>query len=404
MKRASRLAIAARIALVVPPRRMDAFNKVLVKKLKTFQKAVARFDTELEKVLDGAIFYEVYDDDPVPFGHLLAEGLEQVIGELTRLAAEWMKARTLPIEEMTKDSLSHHYFAKQYIEVLEAAVENLKGGKNWFASDKLTYFAKAVDTLTFGPDAKDSIEYYRDGDAADQAELKIVLDQQQLKGLRDEVLATMEAALERVQALRDPTYDGFASKFPSSTQKIETLYHASANAVTLYRTGFSTETPEKGGLGGSQRTRSGVRATSFTFDLRVALAVARGLKEVASIAKGHIKTRDIKDWARKEGILDAVYRQYRSGTAPDKEPDDTPNGAFWFYKAYKMVRDFRLAHYDPVFFGVRIDDFKGINPQHVGVLVAEVNTQHPDVTFVGGREREVRAPADAVVRIVKLLK
>lgn len=75
-------------------------------------------------------------------------------------------------------------------------------------------------------------------------------------------------------------------KFEGNTQK---MYHVTANATTLMRSGFKTDiNQEVEGLGGQNTDSAGQAAISFTVDLYVAKEVARPLKEAIMIAKWQV--------------------------------------------------------------------------------------------------------------------
>lgn len=399
-----------KIALVKPPHRLDAFTRVLVKKLQKFKKEAEALDAEWKKLPDkdeaNSIWGEIYKGQFSwwPIGYLLSTALKYTISDLKEKAAKWLKARTIQWDDPGYDgeTPSHYYWSKQYAEALKGAIENLNGGRSWAAADEYKHFSKALTQLDYEPDAQDSIKFYRE-DGGDSAKtVKILLGQLRFKELRKELISELETAYARVETLTSLAYKSPSSN-PPTTQKVEKLYHASVNAVKLFSSGFSARIPDAGGLGGSKGTGTGREGTSFTYDLYQALAIARGLKEVIEVANGRVKTKDIYEWARSEGLLEKALRQFGYGSS-QKTPGTDVKSTFWFYKAYKHVRDFSRAWYDPNFFQVKISDFKGLNARNVGVIVAEINMDHPDVGFMGGREREVRVPSEAIIKLVKLIR
>ena len=394
-----------KISLVVPPRRIDAFNNVLVRKLKTHIKAAQAIDQQVDRIdpeVRDDLLWEMYDDsnlaDWLPAGNPLVMGLKMQISDLNEKASRWIDART----QQYGGAADRRRAEEAYLLTLTETVKALSGNKSIWGYDELQRFAKIVKKLKLGPDADDAKRDYKSSDVAGAMALL------QLVSIRDDVVNVLDEAIKRVSKLSDREYQSpREGELPSSTQKIEKLYHASVNAVSLFRTGFYKSVPDEGGLGGSQSAGGGKKGTSFTYDLRVALAVSRGLKEVIPIANGRIKLKDIKEWARRDGLLDEVYEDYRLSRRKDAEPKNDPMGAFVFYKSYKKTRDFMRAHHDPLFFGDLqgiLKSLKGKNPKNVGVLVADVDMNHPDIYFVSGREREIRVPPEAIIRITKLIR
>jgi hypothetical protein len=211
--------------------------------------------------------------------------------------------------------------------------------------------------------------------------------------------------------------------------KVETLYHASLVAKKLYENGFEKTIPgDVGlGLGGSKSDKAGKDATSFTYDLKYALDLARAFKELALIAHGEVTAKQILNWAKHEGTADRVadylihveggvkgafrikldggdwiVRSHTGETMGLNEFYDTPERVAIVYNAYIKHHSFRK---DPFILNIQtlVRNMKSIDSAGVGVVAAEVNMEHPDIHYNPG-EREIRVPPDAILRTTRFYR
>lgn len=201
---------------------------------------------------------------------------------------------------------------------------------------------------------------------------------------------------------------------PSSD--VETLYHASVNAHMLVARGFDPEVPVGGGIGGTHVTQRGDEGISFTSDLYVALQIAKSLKEVIGIANGTYRYVDVLRWAREDGVQDLARleanaasafltgREIPSAHRPIGVPSrarphlDTPEGAFALYQTYLAFS----ARYNPLYFGVQISQFKGLDEAQVGVVAARVDMTDPGIDYLPAMH-EYRVPPRAVLVVDRLI-
>ncbi len=196
---------------------------------------------------------------------------------------------------------------------------------------------------------------------------------------------------------------------PPETEKVETLYHASVNAKPLLRSGFNPQGKGGMGLGGSSETDSGVAAISFTFDLYIAKEIARTLKEGVLIAHGKVSPREVLGWAEKAGFKDKVVETARStyyGRAVWEDPSKSIEHAMAYWYAYLAYAGRSGKRYNPVFWtGPKqlVPQFKRVKYGDIGVLVAEVNMEDPDITYKPA-EREYRVPVSAIVDLKKVIQ
>ena len=209
------------------------------------------------------------------------------------------------------------------------------------------------------------------------------------------------ASAARIEEIRTQAFGAYReTDYMPKVEKVETLYHASVNAVVLGRTGFSKKVPETLGIGGAQGDKRNLPAISMTSDLWVANNVARALKEAFMIAKGKLKFHQLQDWAKREGILDKVLKTFRS-VEGKLDPQNILH-VFNFYRFY-------LAHskrYDPLFFNVGksiLNKWRGMNEKNIGVIAAKVNMDDPNIKFLVSMQ-EYRVPPEAILSIEKVIR
>lgn len=186
-------------------------------------------------------------------------------------------------------------------------------------------------------------------------------------------------------------------------ERVETLYHATANAPEIFRNGFKTDFNQASeGIGGSNLDKGGKPAISFTADLYVAKEIARCLKEAIMIAKGELDIYDIKTMALQEGthkqIVDTMPFYGKEENLEGLEPKDV----FEYYRLYLMYSPKR---YDPLFFDSRglMNIFKTKNVEDVGVLVCKVDMTDPNILYLSSME-EFRVNPKNVISIEEILR
>ena len=229
-------------------------------------------------------------------------------------------------------------------------------------------------------------------------------DEQRLILDYDDVLSKaspiLKEAIKRINRLSEQAYGKlYDHDWRPPSENVETLYHASINAVPLLRTGFSLKVPGTEGIGGAQGDKSGKPAISFTSDLYVANQVARALKEAIMIAKGKLKFHQVRDWAEREGILKKVLGSFKSNHRMTK---DSVLNTFNLYRIYLALS----RRYDPLFFGIDkavLNKWKQVNESNVGVVVADVDMDDPNIRYLTSMQ-EYRVPPEAVIKIKKVIK
>ncbi len=184
-------------------------------------------------------------------------------------------------------------------------------------------------------------------------------------------------------------------------EKVETLYHASAEAKVLLRKGFTPGGPQKSGLGGAVDGKDGKNAISFSHDLYICKEIARTFKEAALIAQGKVKASHVLRWAEKAGFKDDVVSTAKSTWSVQGDIEQTM--AYWV--AYLTYAGSKGKRYNPVFWHNPIklvQLFKGVNYRDIGVLEAEVNMEDPAISYHRA-EREYRVPVKAIRRLVRVI-
>jgi len=215
----------------------------------------------------------------------------------------------------------------------------------------------------------------------------------------DTVTKLVTEAKDRVMQVHTQAYQKYYdAEWMPEHEKIETLYHTSVHATSLYRGGFEKRVPGPKGLGGAQSDKCGKPAISFTSDLYVAKEVMRGLKEAIMVAKGQVRLKHVIEWAKKAGVGSPVLKSIQL----NKYGDD-PAGVMFAYREYMGLQTKR---YNPLFFGDMrqlMKDFKQLNPKDVGILVCDVDMGNKCIGYIATMQ-EYRVPPDAVVKIKKLIK
>jgi hypothetical protein len=224
---------------------------------------------------------------------------------------------------------------------------------------------------------------------------------------------------------------------PKEREKIDKLYHTTVNAGKIRSQGFKVNQGVKG-LGGATDNM-----ISTTLSKKVAVEIAVSLRKIVKMAKGHANFGTVMAWARKYGIKDTVLDWSNIGkiyfdkvgeaeatkminkgyvlevyTYFDKD-DDLPSGSVlveewaggksaWIKDKSKhdslMMTVFRyylgaLEHsgkgYDPLFFGVELENFRNINLNDIGTFEMEVDMLNPDIKYESGMY-EYRVPIEAI--------
>lgn len=155
--------------------------------------------------------------------------------------------------------------------------------------------------------------------------------------------------------------------------KIEIMYHATSHVKEILSQGFKTVDE----LGGVQRGLGGhVSGISFTADINIARAIKEALIDVINIANGKLKIQDIFKMIKSENIpikkeFEQWIQQYRyhNMKARISGVKDEEKQAFELYQNYLMNSKVK---YNPCFFGVSIQNFKGLDTNNVGIISSEI--------------------------------
>lgn len=257
-------------------------------------------------------------------------------------------------------------------------------------------YSRGILELEFGNESKN---YYRSFMVYDSW-LKLAKEYTKTVLSFFDFIKLVSKKLKRKEESLSGTDDKLKHKFEGNTQK---MYHATANATTLMRSGFKTNiNQEVEGLGGQNTDSAGQAAISFTVDLYVAKEVARTLKEAIMIAKGQVTGEDILSLAAHEGIEKEIIQGTFVRTAQEII-EGTPDVVFEAFKAYLATSRKR---YDPVYIGSSkklMGLMKTKNEEDVGVLVCTVDVTNQNIKYLHSME-EYRVPPSAVVSIDKILK
>jgi hypothetical protein len=188
------------------------------------------------------------------------------------------------------------------------------------------------------------------------------------------------------------------SESQSSLNEPKTLYHATANATSIFNSGFKLDAAETQGIGGSTSIRNGSPGISFTSDLYVAKEIARCLKEAILIAKGYTNGYNILSWST---MPDEILKSNESING--KSDLTSIEGSFDLYKVYLALDPSR---YDPLFFihsSKMAKIFGSKNEEDVGIIVAKVNLSKDEYEYLNSMH-EYRVTASKVISVEKIIK
>jgi hypothetical protein len=216
----------------------------------------------------------------------------------------------------------------------------------------------------------------------------------------------VEAWLERMSISAKKYYGGEDSKPKHS--KFETLYHATPYVSEILQSGFKTksELGNQQSLGGSTQFSDKdwrKEALSFTGDIQIARAIAKSLVEVIKISKGQMKLRDVIRMFKGEtpdtDKFGDAFRSRVSNWMMDyrHDPSGSPSQVFDLYKRFLGTTKLR---YNPLFFGVSIEDFNSLDEKNVGVIAAVV--QMDKVGKYLPAMEEFRVPKEAILKIKRV--
>src|SRR3972149_5886976 len=153
------------------------------------------------------------------------------------------------------------------------------------------------------------------------------------------------------------------------TKEVEILYHATPFLREIQATGLKVS--DQKALGGD--TSGGI---SFTASFEVAKEIVRNFREVIAIAKGQKTPEQIILKAKSQGVdlsNTSPYRDYMHQKQLDSMGIKRKEEIYYDdrYYAFELFRHFIAVaphRYNPLFFGVRVDDFENFDPRNVGVI------------------------------------
>lgn len=186
--------------------------------------------------------------------------------------------------------------------------------------------------------------------------------------------------------------------------EVETLYHVSIHARDLYQKGFSMTMPKENsgmGLGGSQSTKSGQVGISFTYDRNNAREMYRLFRELHDALKGKLKARTVVDAIERSRDPENVWKEWFSWSK--KRWPETPLEIAYLHYLYTRLSKDRSPIWILNARQKFLPNLAKVSASDIGILVAEVDMSHDDVTFQYG-EREYRVPPEAVIQIKKVIQ
>ena len=119
--------------------------------------------------------------------------------------------------------------------------------------------------------------------------------------------------------------------------------------------------------------------------------------------------QEVLGWAEKAGFKDKVVETAQStyfNRGIWEDPSKRVEHAMAYWYAYLAYAGRAGKRYNPVFWdgpSVLVKKFKRVKYGDIGVLVADVNMEDPDITYVPA-EREYRVPVSAIVDLKKVIQ
>lgn len=180
------------------------------------------------------------------------------------------------------------------------------------------------------------------------------------------------------------------------TNPVEVLYHATPFLKEIQAQGFKVG--EKKALGGD--TSGGI---SFTADFDIASEIARNFKEVIAIARNQKGPEDVLRLAKSKGVdlskagpyFDYMHQKDLDAKGIPRKTDTYSQDRYYAFELFRHYVSLSPHRYDPLFFGVRVNDFENFDPRNVGVIQAKVDMSKV-IEYLSSME-EYRIPPEAIL-------
>jgi len=295
---------------------------------------------------------------------------------------------------------------KMYLKRVGQFYSNLSGLKAFYKEYRRDFEQEYDYLLDELEDSKDDIPNYSEVLSAIRKAEKSVDTLVKYVKLAAHVNDKVQAWEERMSLNAKKYYGGEESKPKHS--KFETLYHATPYVSEILRFGFKTksELGNQQALGGSTQFSDKdwrKEALSFTGDIQIARAISKSLVEVIRISKGQMKLKDVIRMFKGEtpdtDKFGTAFRSRVSNWMMDyrQDPSGSPSQVFDLYKRFLGTTKLR---YNPLFFGVSIEDFSNLDEKNVGVVAAVV--QMDKVGKYLPSMEEFRVPKEAILKIKRV--
>ena len=356
-------------AITHPPRKLISFIGMVIRKYEAHMGRIVSALKDIE-------------------GMSLGEDRDDILQSFDIDNERWLLQTS---QKHLKDNLTH------WRELQELAPEEprFRGylQDSWgYALEDMENLSRSVERFTVDAD---EVRYWVEQGHRDVAKIPKLV-----QGLQEDaasVVRWLKEGQKRLKALKD-----FGTGQKPSSADVEKLFHASVNAKGIARAGFSREVPEAGGLGGSQTTKGGFssKGVSFTSDIYVAKEIARSLREASLIAHGKVKGADIFEWADRAGVGAKVRKNFQDEHQGRAAPK-TPGEIMATYAAYLHFAGWEGKRYNPLYvvnFAKFMQSMKRINPEGIGIVVAHVDMNNPDIAYFPSMH-EYRVPVDAIVSV-----
>jgi len=340
---------------------------------------------------------DLWDDIPYELRSLLEEEKFYYRQPISDRIKEWFK--TQKIEGLAPHTLKHFRNRIDAYQEWRRVPDFMKRYSEIFKKEK--YYQELYEVL-------------KDSDIGEEALQTIKKSEEIFKAIYDYIILAREIhnnneAFKEREDIHAQKYYGGEEVKPKHSQ-FEILYHATPFVKEILASGFKTkEEIGREVLGGA------TEGISFTADIKIAKAIAEAIITVIRIAKGELKIPDIMRMFKSEKIslqksnwpLD--YRQYlmrkKVGGSKDyftgeiEEPfgsrihDDPRHHVFELYRNMLIRSNLK---YDPLFFGVRVNDFENLDQNNAGIIAAKIDMSKV-VRYLISME-EFRVPKEAILQ------
>ena len=268
-----------------------------------------------------------------------------------------------------------------------------------YKTEKGTYIDNLIDEIR---QAKDDFENY---DFSYSYAMEVMKKTKQIFGQISKYISLVEKVEDQLKAKLDlrkrqaeKYYSGKGGPgdIHPTTKPVEVLYHATPFLKEIQASGLKVG--EKKALGGD--TSGGI---SFTASFGVAKEIARNFREVIAISKNQVTPDQVILMAKAQGVdlsktspyIEWMRRKELDSLNLPRKKEYYTQDRYYAFELFRHFVAFAPHRYDPLFFGVRADDFENYDPKNVGIIAAKCDMSKV-IEYLSSME-EYRMPPEAVL-------